>query len=188
LRYCSLDNAGSVSEKQKRLLDALEAEEKYKLMTKLVESKDYDSAFCQVEDAIPCIMHGGNRMGEKLFTVVMIEAWEDCVTKASKEVLIALVEHHVNTRIFGNAESKSQWKLPVTSEFEIDTVSFSAWRVQKVMDNLGTMVEVLMRDRNPDCVVLWQEMLQKYLDVMSIAFQHEDFSDEDIEIFQRCSR
>jgi hypothetical protein len=123
-------------------------------MIKLVASKDYDSAFCEVEDAIPCIMHGGNRMGEKLFTVVMIEAWEDCVTKASKEVLIALVEHHVNTRIFGNAESKSQWKLPVTSEFEINTVSFSAWRVRKVMDNLGTMVEVLMHDQNPDHMVL----------------------------------
>jgi hypothetical protein len=60
----------------------------------------------------------------------------------------------VNTRIFGNAESKSQWKLPVTSEFEINTVSFSAWRVRKVMDNLGTMVEVLMHDQNPDHMVL----------------------------------
>ena len=97
----------------------------YKLMTKLVASKDYKSAFCEVEDAIPCIMHGGNRIEEKLFTMVMMEAWEDCITKSSKEMLIALVEHHVNTRVFGNAKSKSQWKLPLTSKFEID----SAWHV-----------------------------------------------------------
>jgi hypothetical protein len=90
LRYRQLNNSGSVSEKRQCLLAALEAEEMYTLMTKLVASKDYESAFCEVEDAIPCIMHGGNRIGEKLFTVVMLEAWEDCITKSSKEMLIAL--------------------------------------------------------------------------------------------------
>jgi hypothetical protein len=94
------------------------------------------------------------------------------------------LEHHVNTRVFRNAKSKSQWKLPVTAQFEIDADSFSTWRVRKVMDNLGTMVEMLLNDWNPNRVVLWQEMLQKYLDVMRLAFQHEDFSDEDIESFQ----
>ncbi len=30
----------------------------------------------------------------------------------------------------------------------------------------------------------WQRMLQSYMEVLSIAFQHEDFADEDIEEFQ----
>ncbi len=47
------------------LRDALEAEQMYGLMTKLVLSIDRDSAFCAAEDAIPCVMHGGNRINEK---------------------------------------------------------------------------------------------------------------------------
>jgi hypothetical protein len=71
-------------------------------------------------------MHGGHRIGEKLFTVVIMEAWEDRITKSSKEMLIALVDQHINARIFGNDESKSQWKLPISQQFELETVSFSA--------------------------------------------------------------
>jgi hypothetical protein len=52
------------------------------------------------------------------------------------------------------------------------------------MDNLGTMLDLLLDDWNPNPLVLWQEMLQKYMDVMTLAFQHEDFSDEDSESFQ----
>jgi len=52
------------------------------------------------------------------------------------------------------------------------------------MDNLGTMVEMLLNDRFPNRMVLLQEMHKKNLDVTRLAFQHEDFSDEDIESFQ----
>ena len=61
-------------------------------MTKLVGSIDHDSAFCAVEDAIPCIMHGGVRMNEKLFMLVLLEAWESCETNAEREALIPTLE------------------------------------------------------------------------------------------------
>jgi hypothetical protein len=32
--------------------------------------------------------------------------------------------------------------------------------------------------------IRWRNMLQKYIEVMTVAFQHEDFSDDDIEAFQ----
>ena len=49
---------------------------------------------------------------------------------------------------------------------------------------MGTMVEMLLNDRFPNRMVLLQEMHKKNLDVTRLAFQHEDFSDEDIESFQ----
>jgi hypothetical protein len=74
--------------------------------------------FCQVDDAIPYIMHGGNWISEKLFMLVLIEAWENCPMKRAKEELIKAVELYINTGVFGTIDSQSQWKLPVTKDFE----------------------------------------------------------------------
>jgi hypothetical protein len=64
-RYWGLPICHTVRENWQMLRDALEAEQMYNLMTKLVLSIDRDSAFCAAEDAIPCVMHGGNRINEK---------------------------------------------------------------------------------------------------------------------------
>jgi hypothetical protein len=71
----------------------------YGLMMKLVLSTDYDSAFCEVEDAIPCIIHGGNRMGEKNFMMMLLEYWAECTTNSKMEELVATVEHFINRGI-----------------------------------------------------------------------------------------
>jgi len=44
-------------------------------MKRLVASTDWNSAFCEVETVISCIMHGGNYVGEKLFMLLLIELW-----------------------------------------------------------------------------------------------------------------
>jgi hypothetical protein len=67
LGYRQLSTSGTVREKHEKLCGALESEQIYGLMVKLVSSIDCESAFYAVEDAIPCIMHGGNRINEKLF-------------------------------------------------------------------------------------------------------------------------
>jgi hypothetical protein len=184
LRLRMLAWEGTVSEKRQRLKDALQHETIYNLMVKLVGATDNESRFCEVDDAVPCIMHGGNRMGEKLFMLVLTEAWENCTTTREREVLIAAVEHYINTGVFGNIESQSQWKLPVTKDFELETVTFSAWRVKKVISRLGDLADKLLSQQNADRAIRWRNMLQKYIGIMKVAFQHQDFSDEDIESFQ----
>jgi hypothetical protein len=50
---------------------------------------------------------------------------------------------------------------------------------------LGDLADRLFRNtENEHRLPEWQNMLKSYMDVLSIAFQHEDFSDEDIEEFQ----
>jgi len=86
-------------------------------------------------------MHGGNRIGEKLFMLVLIEAWENCPTKHAKEELIKAVGLYINTGVFGTIDSQSQWKLPVTKDFELETISFSAWHVKKVIARLADLAD-----------------------------------------------
>jgi hypothetical protein len=50
------------------------------------------------------------------------------------------------------------------------------------MEWLSVLVEQLQLEGNH--LRQWQTMLSKYLEVIKLAFQHEDFSNEDIEVFQ----
>ena len=133
----------------------MEVEAIYGLMTKLVLSTDYDSAFCAVEDAIPCIMHGGNRMGEKIFMMMLLELWAKCSTNSEREELIATVENFINRGIFGMEQSRSQWKLPINDDSELESVSFTAWRVKKIMAKLSELAEILFHDMDITCLKEW---------------------------------
>jgi hypothetical protein len=65
---------GTVREKRMLLKAALEAQEMYKLLTKLIASTGLNIAFMAIEADFPCILHGGNRLGEKVFIMLSLEA------------------------------------------------------------------------------------------------------------------
>jgi hypothetical protein len=67
LTYRALPVNGTLRDKRELLKSALEAEQKYDLVVKLTLSTDLESAFIAIETAIRCILHGGNRLGEKIF-------------------------------------------------------------------------------------------------------------------------
>ena len=90
---------------------ALEAEGQYDLLQKLMKSTDLESAFITIESAIPCILHGGNRLGEKVFMMLLIEAMRNCSTKGKWDEVIDVVESFVNTGAFGTQYSCSQCML-----------------------------------------------------------------------------
>ena len=48
----------------------------------------------------------------------------------------------------------------------------------------GLADHLFRRANNTNRLADWQRMLTSYMDVISIAFQHDDFADEDIEEFQ----
>ena len=175
---------GTIGDKQQPLRAALEAETISDLMKRLVASTDWNSAFYRVESAIPCIMHGGNRIGEKMFMVMLIKVWNKCSSPSDQKSLIETVEHFINTGIFGTQQSKAQWKLPLNDNFELEMVSFTAWRVKKIIERLGALATVLSKNENDNRLWQWQEMLTKYLHMIKVAFQHKDFSDEEMEEFQ----
>jgi hypothetical protein len=184
LSYRGLPVNGTIRSKRESLRSALEAEAFYDLMTKLVSSTDENSAFCAVEDAIPCIMHGGNRIGEKIFMMLLLELWSKCVTNSDRMDLVETVENFVNRGVFGTEQSRPQWKLPINKESEIEAVSFTAWRVRKVMAKLSDLAAILFRGMDDTRLQQWQEMLSMYVHAIKLAFQHDDFGDDEIEEFQ----
>jgi hypothetical protein len=133
LRIRELVINGTLWEKRELLKSALEAERQYDLIMKLILSTDLESAFIEIVTAIPCILHGGNRLSEKVFMMMLIVVWREATTKAERDEIVETVETFVNTGAFGTEQSRSQWKLPVDKEGNIDAVSFSAWRVRKIL-------------------------------------------------------
>jgi hypothetical protein len=67
----------------------------------------------------------------------------------------------------------------------LDTVTFSAWRVHEILQMFDELTDHLFRcANNTNRLAGWQRMLTSYMDVIFIAFQHKDFADEDIMEFQ----
>ncbi len=80
LQLRQLPISGSVKENRQLLKSALEVEDKYKLLCKLTARKDFEAAFVTIEAAIPCILHGSNRLGEKIYMMLLLWAWRICYT------------------------------------------------------------------------------------------------------------
>ena len=55
--------------------------------------------------------------------------------------------------------------------------------MKKVIARLPDLADQLLQEQDAERTIRWRNMLQKYIEVMTVAFQHEDFSN-DTEAFQ----
>ena len=58
-----------------------------------------------------------------------------------------------------------------------------AWRVRKIISKLAEIAESLLLNQ-PDRLDEWKSVISNYINIMEIAFQHQDFSKEEVEDFQ----
>ncbi len=87
--------------------DALEAEQMYSLMTKLVSSMDQESTFCNAENAIPCIMHCGYCINEKFVHDGSDQSLGIMQQQKEWMLLIKTVGDYLNSGVFGTEQSKA---------------------------------------------------------------------------------
>ena len=116
--------------------------------------------------------------------MLLIEVWSKCITNSDRMNLVETVKNFANRDVFGTEHSRSQWKLPINKELEIEAVSFTAWRVRKVMAKLSDLAAILFQGMDDTRLQQWQEMLSMYVHAIKLAFQHDDFGDDEIEEFQ----
>jgi len=88
-----------------------------------------EAALMLIMQAIPCIMHLENRVGEKLITVLLAMGSEifrrERGLKSLKRYCTA-VEHILNTKILGTLARPKQWKVPLNDKGDaINKVSLS---------------------------------------------------------------
>ncbi len=78
-----------------------------------------EAALMLISQAIPCIMHLENRVGEKLITVLLAMAADKHQQQNNARSLTrfsANIQHLVNTRILGSLMRPKQWKVPLSQK------------------------------------------------------------------------
>ena len=106
-------------------------EQQLKLLSKAVARGviGREAALMLIEQAIPCVMHLENRVGEKLITVLLAMGAKRFQRQRRVKSLSRYavnIQHTANTRILGSATCPKQWKCPLNDAGDSDNnVSFS---------------------------------------------------------------
>ena len=135
------------------------------------------------EQAIPCVLHMENRVGEKMLQLLLIDGANerDC-DKAALNKMISAVNDTVNTKILGTRCQRSNWKVHMTKEGTIAEQPMTNNHTRKIINGFDYLVTVCVKDDNRreqwlECVDLWREIVET-------VRQNEDFADEQIKVFQ----
>ena len=153
-----------------------------------VEGKD--AALMLISQAIPCIMHLENRVGEKLITVLLAMAADRFQKRVKSRNLSTRfannIQHIVNTRILGTVTRPKQWKLPLSLTNDgAGKVSLSNAKTRLFMDNISELVDYTFSSpEDAELKQIWDKMLQDYNEAMKILRKRSEYTDEDIKTFQ----
>jgi hypothetical protein len=116
-----LPTYGSLNERRNRLLQFLRTEQRlagiHDAITRTTEGKE--AALMLIKQAIPCIMHMENRVGEKVITMLLsvgAERFQKERRIASLDGYVERMQTIVRTRILGTRLRPKQWKFPTAND------------------------------------------------------------------------
>jgi hypothetical protein len=117
--------------------------------------------------AIPCIMHLENRVGEKLITVLLAMAAEQFHQERGVRSLnkfARYINHIVNTRILGTVVRPKQWKVPISDSGDsVVNVSLSNNKMRTFIDNLDYLVDHFFSNPiHEEQKQIWKQLLNNY--------------------------
>lgn len=182
---------GTLEERRTRLKDHLKVEQMLKLISQAISrgQEGKEAALMLIEQAIPCIMHLENRVGEKLITILLSLGAEKFQRQRGVKNLsrfAANIQHIVNTRVLGSPNRPKQWKLPLCDAGDsVNKVSLSNKKTRLFMDNVICLVEyIFSAPEDAEMKEIWRQMIFDYRDAINILRKTQEYTDEDIEIFQ----
>jgi hypothetical protein len=191
LRMRKLQTHGTLEERRSRLKQFLMVEEKLQMIVQAISrgQEGKEAAMILIMQAIPCIMHLENRVGEKLITVLLAmgaERFHEERGIRSLRRFIAAVNHVVNTRILGTLIRPKQWKVPVNDAGDAVTkVSLSNKKTRLFVDNLDELIQhIFSNPIHEERKQIWKRMVQNYREAMVILRQPGEYTDDDINNFQ----
>ncbi len=166
-------------------------EQQLKLISKAVArgAIGREAALMLTEQAIPCVMHLENRVGEKLITVLLAMGAERFQRQRGVKSLsryVVNIQHIANTRILGSATRPKQWKCPLNDAGDsVSKVSFSNKKTRLIIDNIFCLVDyIFSREEDAELRNIWRQMIGDYRDALLILRQPQEYTDEDIQNFQ----
>ena len=191
--------------RRERLRDALRRERYLrKLKTQIEHGTADENALFLVMQSIPCILHCANRVNLKIFSMLL----EDGLAYAKKGMILSEfnaegrridefllgVATIVNTTILGTVGSPSQWQVPTNDSAklltEIGPICMVNDKSVKVVDCLEQLIHFCIPPTAVDNKGLnrydtWLKCIPHYRSAMMRLRQHQDFTDSDIEAFQK---
>ena len=150
-----------------------------------------------LDQAIPCILHAENRIGEKLIKTLLDDVtrrYSDGNNNHKRELLIQRLTKIMKQEVLGR---DSQWVFPWDDkEKKVHEVTLPNTKARKIMNGLDKIVEEACKeeyDQRSDhetrvsnilLSTQWLSILGAYRPLMVMARNPFDFTDEQVEEFQ----
>ena len=157
--------------------------------------REEGALFCLIQ-AIPCILHLENRVGIKLFTMILIEGlsnarkgliYTDLRAEGLRlEHFFERVELLVNSKILGDDDNVSEWICPRSeNRKEVGAITMDNVRCRRVVENFELLVdECCFVGDESNRKDLWLSCMPWYRSGICKLRSKEDFTPEDVASFQ----
>ena len=184
LRLLKLPRRGNLAVRKSLLRKHLEALSRKDSLTKILNNYNIQNSMILMEQAIPCVLHMENRIGEKMLKLLLIEGYNERDSDAQKQAeMIKNVQRIVNTSILGTQRRKANWLINLTKQKEIADQPMTNNHTRKVINDFELLLDACISDLERR--TQWVECIQQWRDLIEMARKREDFSDEEIETFQQ---
>jgi hypothetical protein len=173
------------------LREQLELEEHLQLLLKQIDRLENHEvlAVFAILRVIPCILHGENRVGLKLFTQLLRQGLSNAKdgktfpneTSITRRVNLFLdsLQLTVNTQMLGRVLEPTEWKIPLSEDNkEIGTLTMSNGRMRSIIDKFELLLPICLVEA--DQIASWNKCIHHYRIGMQLLRQKEDFEDEEI--------
>ncbi len=178
---------GSLEERRERLRTILY---QFHVMTDLeqtIHGVDFSGAYILLRQAIPCILHCENRIGEKLLKLLLIDGFNHHNgSKKEQKEFIKGFEKLANSEVLGTMWRHSNWRVGVATDkdnnLKIGDQPMPNRNARKFVDNFEKLTEFCIHDL--EIRAQWDAMIVPYRKAICLARQKEDFTDEEIDLFQ----
>ena len=183
LELLNLSRRGNFSVRRDLLRKHLEALERKRCLQDFVNNFCLEGSMILIEQAIPCILHMENRVGEKMLKLLLIDgANERDSDKSALSEMIEQVNEVVNSQILGTQRRKSNWTVNLTKEGTVAEQPMTNNHTRKIINNFELILPICVSD--PEQRQKWLECIELWREVVETARQKEDFLDDQIDLFQ----
>lgn len=141
LRTLQLTRLGTFEEKRSRLMEVLVVMEKRKELESSMTAGEYAGAMIMIKQAIPCVLHCENRVGEKIIKTLLIDGYnaKDPDSTAQKQLIIDF-KNKVNLNILSDGGRRSCWSMHTEKSNDAKKViadqTMSNWNVRMFIKKL----------------------------------------------------
>lgn len=201
LEMRELPLSGGVLARRDRLLAALTVEETLRdLLRKIRAGRPAENAYFLIMNTVPCILHAENRMGLKIFTMLLIAGLSNAKRRSiltdipadgvRVNTFIEEAQKIINEKILGDDRDKAWWQCPTDKkdgELEISQITLDNNKTRLVVNNIDLLIDLCTPEHTepPSSTRgTWKECLLHYQRAMRRLRCKKDFEATDILAYQ----